>query len=617
MNEYVAEITLDLDCRKNTPIIAAGQFDKGRKCLIHITANDDAYSAAGATAVIKGRYHNKSYFSEECTVDNTGNVILTISEAILAISGFVYAKIVLSDGAKTYSTQMFIIDVDDSLDGIISEFYNSKTTIITPESTHMQIPTAKAVYEAIINRITNGVKIANAYETGATVPTDGIAENDALDNRTIYRYFNINGAYIAWMICARVSSAMTAQFRFAYDGGFRYRTYSSGTWTSWYLFATKTEVDDKVPNTRKVAGIDLQDDINAAELKTALSVPTKTSDLNNDSSFMSQEQTNTAITNAISGITTVRFRVVSTLPPIQGAQSNIIYLVPNEDGDDDNLYDEWIVINNAWEPLGSTRIDLSGKVDKTRKIAGVDLEDDITAAELKTALSVPTKTSDLSNDSGFITQHQDISGKEDSANKVEVVQSSTSKSQYPSVNAMTAYVTNALSGKENAANKVTSLSSESTNTQYPSAKAVYDQLALKANSEDIPEYLRDLTDGNKAIIKYEASSAPPTSETSVSYAVPCLWEYNGDLWYVYEDTGTGGRHLYSLILLTKVIPTNVSAFINDAGYLTSHQDISGKENTSNRVTTIGSTSDNNHYPTAKAVYDYVDTVIGGIENGSY
>lgn len=38
-----------------------------------------------------------------------------------------------------------------------------------------------------------------------------------------------------------------------------------------------------------------------------------------------------------------------------------------------------------------------------------------------------------------------------------------------------------ISGKENTSNKVTSLSSSSTNTQYPSAKLVYDQLALKSN----------------------------------------------------------------------------------------------------------------------------------------
>ena len=37
---------------------------------------------------------------------------------------------------------------------------------------------------------------------------------------------------------------------------------------------------------------------------------------------------------------------------------------------------------------------------------------------------------------------------------------------------------------EDSANKVTSLSSSSTNTQYPSAKAVYDNLALKANANN-------------------------------------------------------------------------------------------------------------------------------------
>lgn len=54
--------------------------------------------------------------------------------------------------------------------------------------------------------------------------------------------------------------------------------------------------------------------------------------------------------------------------------------------------------------------------------------------------SIPSKTSDLTNDSGFLTSHQNITGKEDKSNKV------------------------------------TSLSSSSTDTEYPSAKCVYDEL---------------------------------------------------------------------------------------------------------------------------------------------
>ena len=42
-----------------------------------------------------------------------------------------------------------------------------------------------------------------------------------------------------------------------------------------------------------------------------------------------------------------------------------------------------------------------------------------------------------------------------------------------------------LSGKEDSANKVTTLDSNSTDTQYPSAKATYDELVKKANATDL------------------------------------------------------------------------------------------------------------------------------------
>ena len=44
--------------------------------------------------------------------------------------------------------------------------------------------------------------------------------------------------------------------------------------------------------------------------------------------------------------------------------------------------------------------------------------------------------------------------------------------------------------------------------------------------------------------------------------------------------------------------------------LQQHQDISGKENTSNKVTTISSASTNTQYPSAKAVYDFIASLNG-------
>ena len=74
-----------------------------------------------------------------------------------------------------------------------------------------------------------------------------------------------------------------------------------------------------------------------------------------------------------------------------------------------------------------------------------------------------------------------ITGKENSSNKVSSLSASSTNTQYPGAK----LVYDQLALKEAVANKVTSLSASSTNTQYPSAKLVYDQLALKINSADL------------------------------------------------------------------------------------------------------------------------------------
>lgn len=51
------------------------------------------------------------------------------------------------------------------------------------------------------------------------------------------------------------------------------------------------------------------------------------------------------------------------------------------------------------------------------------------------------------------------------------------------------------------------------------------------------------------------------------------------------------------------IPINISAFENDVGYLIEHQDISGKEDKANKVTSLDGNSTNVQYPSAKVVYD--------------
>ena len=93
------------------------------------------------------------------------------------------------------------------------------------------------------------------------------------------------------------------------------------------------------------------------------------------------------VTNAIGGITSVSFVIVQTLPATGAAGA--IYLVPNS-GSSPNIYDEYIYVANAWEKIGTTEIDLSGYVQKSRKINNKALSADITlSAEDVGALTSP------------------------------------------------------------------------------------------------------------------------------------------------------------------------------------------------------------------------------------
>lgn len=64
----------------------------------------------------------------------------------------------------------------------------------------------------------------------------------------------------------------------------------------------------------------------------------------------------TAIDNAIGGVIQFRYSVVETLPST-GVQGTI-YLIAHTHGTQDK-YDEYIYVNNTWEKIGNTDIDLS------------------------------------------------------------------------------------------------------------------------------------------------------------------------------------------------------------------------------------------------------------------
>lgn len=75
--------------------------------------------------------------------------------------------------------------------------------------------------------------------------------------------------------------------------------------------------------------------------------------------YQTQTQVSEAITAAVADITSFEFQVVEDLPGT--GEKGIIYLVAHSHGEGDG-YDEYIWVNNAFEKIGNTDIDLSGYV---------------------------------------------------------------------------------------------------------------------------------------------------------------------------------------------------------------------------------------------------------------
>ena len=104
---------------------------------------------------------------------------------------------------------------------------------------------------------------------------------------------------------------------------------------------------------------------------------------------LSSYYTKQEIDNMLLGVTSFTATIVQSLP--SEGLANRLYLVANGGSGNDG-YTEYLWINDNWEVVGST------------SISGVDLSNYALRSQ------VPTATSQLTNDSGFLTQHQSLAG---------------------------------------------------------------------------------------------------------------------------------------------------------------------------------------------------------------
>lgn len=75
-------------------------------------------------------------------------------------------------------------------------------------------------------------------------------------------------------------------------------------------------------------------------------------------------QTDSAISTAVANAPHLKRSIVEALPEVGEADVNTIYMVGTGDGSQDSVYEEYMLINNGFEKIGSSEVDLTNYATK-------------------------------------------------------------------------------------------------------------------------------------------------------------------------------------------------------------------------------------------------------------
>lgn len=213
-------------------------------------------------------------------------------------------------------------------------------------------------------------------------------------------------------------------------------------------------------------------------------------------------------------------------------------------------------LSSVYQPKGTyltEHQDISGKANSA-DLATVATSGDYADLENKPTIpTVPTAVSAFTNDAGYLTQHQDISGKADA---------------------------NAVYSKTEADNKF--LTQHQSLAAYATSSAVESRLGALGNktvgnesvAKTVKEYVDDKFDdafGINAQAVSDLASILADNDTTTGILTTIGEKANSsDL----ANVATSGS--YNDLSNKPTIPSDTSDLTNGAGFLTSHQDISGK-----------------------------------------
>ena len=283
-----------------------------------------------------------------------------------------------------------------------------------------------------------------------------------------------------------------------------------------------------------------------------------------------KSEVNSLIASAIGDINSFEVSVVASLPT-SDIDTHTIYFVSNSSSGD-NIYDEYMYINSNWEKIGSTAVDLSNYLQKTdiSDWAKASTKPSYTASEIGAAASNHTHTSigitGMDNHGKVTTTSQSVKinayiGQGGESNitldpgKIKLLASTKSSANNTASIIFSTYPYNSNSEIQHiklsdGATTINGVVTPTTNDMAANKKYVDDSIAtithptnISAFNNDVG-YLTSFTETDPTVPAWAKATTKPTYTASEVGALPS-----------------------STVIPT--VPTDISAFNNDAGYLTS------------------------------------------------
>ena len=128
----------------------------------------------------------------------------------------------------------------------------------------------------------------------------------------------------------------------------------------------------------------------------------------------SETYTKTEVQNIIAAIHQFHYEIYATLP--QTGENNVLYLI-GPTGSGSGKYEEYVYANNTFTKIGDTSIDLSGYAQQSDITAALadytptsQLANVATTGDYNDLVNTPVNVSAFTNDAGYLTQHQSLSG---------------------------------------------------------------------------------------------------------------------------------------------------------------------------------------------------------------